>query len=103
MELEISGRIEEWKVKYAALALAICALGAGLVAAFYWYASGRVNLPRPWTRERLVEGHNLAWETDLLIALSVGARLNQKAAIWTAIALLLSTISAVLGAWPTSN
>jgi hypothetical protein len=96
-----------------ALGSAIC----GTIASFYWYKASSVPDFFNATNYILPDGdlfppndlliehrkalHSLLWETKAAFANS--ASRNRKAALWTAVSVLLAGLSAVLNVWPNSN
>ncbi|WP_028224946.1 MULTISPECIES: hypothetical protein [Paraburkholderia] len=100
-----------------AIALAIAALIVGLVGAWYWLRSARVPLALPeseaydpnviepvelelkvltWHVEQF-RANQSTWEAQVRASGEIG-RLNAIAAVLTALALVLSTVSAVIAA-----
>jgi hypothetical protein len=61
--------------------------------------------PKPnWTFEPVEPTlKSMGWDAATLAAFDKAGRLNAKAALWTAASVVLSAISAIVGAWPTSN
>jgi hypothetical protein len=92
-------------VRFVAIGLAIAALAAGLVAARYWYQSSVVKIDPAWQMEIRgpVDKNIMGWVSGVMIAFTTASRLNRKAALWTAASVVLGAVSAVIGAWPTSN
>lgn len=85
------------------LAVAIAGFAAGLVAAFYWYRASRVNFVPFWEANGGVEPVDPLqsaehWVVALMKTGRKSGKLNRIAAVWTALSVLLSAISAVLGA-----
>ena len=96
-------------VEFIELGLKIIAVGAGGVAAWFWYCASKV-IPTPtWARgdmpfEPVIpELAQDGWIVGLLEAASESARLNKIAALWTAASVLLSALSIALGAVASSN
>ncbi|SOF00924.1 hypothetical protein SAMN05446635_9000 [Burkholderia sp. OK233] len=100
-----------------AVILAIAGLIVGLIAAWYWLRSARVPLDLPegetcdpnsiepvelelkaltWHVEQ-IQANQATWEAQVRMSRKIG-RLNAIAAVLTALALVLSTASAVIGA-----
>lgn len=100
-----------------AIALAIAGLVVGLIAAWYWLRSARVPLALPesepydpnaiepvelelkaltWHVEQM-QANQATWEAQVRASREIG-RLNAIAAVLTALALVLSTVSAVIAA-----
>jgi hypothetical protein len=86
------------------MALAIAALITGLLAAWKWYTASWVQ-PKPNWRTEPVEPvlSNMGWTGATLEAFEKAGQLNAKAALWTAVSVVLSALSALAGAWPISN
>lgn len=92
-------------MKSASLAAAVLALSTGIAAAIYWYRSSKVQIEPMWPsgagglvepgeREEAQE----SWIGGTLMAFSASADLNAKAAIWTAVSVLLAGIASILSA-----
>lgn len=99
------------------IALAIVGFLVGLLAAWYWYRStlvqpqlGESEPFNPHAIEPVdpelksltwhvqqTDASQAIWDAQVLASREVG-RLNAKAAVWTAVALVLSTAASVLGA-----
>jgi hypothetical protein len=91
-------------MKYLALAFALAALLTGLKAAIDWYKSSRL-VPEPgWPIEPgdSILAH-IGWISGILETGRKSSALNRTAAIWTAVSVLLSALSSVVGAFPVSN
>jgi hypothetical protein len=99
------------------ISLAIASLIVGLIAAWYWLRSARVPLALPegeandpaaiepvelelkaltWHVEQ-TKANQATWEAQVCASQEIG-RLNAIAAVLTALALVLSTVSAVIAA-----
>jgi hypothetical protein len=95
-------------VKWLVIALALAALGTGLRAAHLWYLSADV-VPIPlWEKDGIAkpddpEEVRLGWVGAELIAIKKAARLNSRAARWTASSVAISTACAIAGALTNSN
>jgi hypothetical protein len=88
----------------------ICAAAAlimGLRAAYYWWEASRIEPDPGWKTTaddpRPIEPvdeqlKQMGWTIATLKAARESAALNKKAAIWTACAVVLGTISSVVGA-----
>jgi hypothetical protein len=82
--------------------LALAALITGLVGAFYWFKSsmvpidrwGREEHPGPFPPHEHQAAHTL-YLFGMLEAARQTARLNMKAALWTAVAVILSGVSSI--------
>jgi len=87
------------EMKITSMALAICALFAGLLAAWYWYKSSVVKLV-PKTDGRFGGGMATApapWVAGAIDAFAEAARLNKNASLWTAATVVLAALSSVAG------
>ena len=80
--------------------LVFSVLGAicGFVAAYYWYKASEVELTPAWELELRGdrEKNVMGWVTGTMIAFRSAGLLNKRAALWTAAAVALTTISSVL-------
>lgn len=99
------GWVEEMKLRYASIAMAVLALATGIVAASYWYLSSKVEIEPMWPRgasgliepgER--EDSQDGWIGGALTAFSESARLNAKAAVWTAASVIFAAMASILSA-----
>ncbi|MGC1560258.1 MAG: hypothetical protein WA820_10475 [Bradyrhizobium sp.] len=89
-------------MKAISILLAFAALITGLVGAFYWFKSSIVPIDR-WGREEhpgpfLPHEHqaaNTLWLAGMFEAAQKTTRLNKKAALWTAVAVILGAASSV--------
>ena len=88
--------IFKYALTLASVGLAIVGLAVGLVAAGYWYKSSQIE-PEPGLEPAELEQANAAWIGAVLDAFRKSAELNKKASKWTAFAVILSGLSAVLG------
>mgnify|MGYP001259599976 CR=1 FL=1 len=80
---------------WIALAFAIAGLISAIVAARYWLRASRMKSPEPTqTFASDVPVFMLMATQHVMIA---SAKLNAKAAIWTGIAAVLSTLGSVIG------
>lgn len=79
--------------------LAIAGFSVGLAAAYYWWLASRVETKPAWYGVEPVDRvqSQSGWIVGLLDAASRSAKLNQKAAVLTGIAILLSTGSGIVG------
>ena len=84
---------------------ALIAFGSGLTAAWYWHASTKANVAPVWEDKKDGDKvfHAMRWIESVSMVFATSSRLNKKAALWTAASVLSSAISAIAGAWPTSN
>ena len=79
------------------IVLALLALACGLRAAHLWYQSSLIK-PEPEGFEPVVdELRNMWWQSAQIKAADCSAALNGRAAKWTALAVVLSAASALLG------
>ncbi|WP_149534167.1 hypothetical protein [Tardiphaga sp. P9-11] len=77
------------------------AAACGLISAGYWYLASRVEIAPLWqklgTPEPVVqELRESGWIHGIIEAGTESARLNKIAAIWTAVAVFLGSVSAFL-------
>jgi hypothetical protein len=89
-------------VKAASFVLAIFGFAAGMVAAWYWLRSTRVQATPPWAQFGGIErpgGDPEGWIVGLLQAAKESAALNKVAAIWTAASVIFNSLAALAGAW----
>ena len=91
-------------MKTAAFVCAILGLLAGLVAAYFWALASK-DPPRPisldpdWKNSpKFLPPDD--WLLGLVFGNLTSGVLNTKAASWTALAVVLNAISAILGTWP---
>jgi len=89
-----------------AIILALIGLGLGIKAAREWYRSSQI-LPTepawPLSPDAPVDRNIMGHVAGMQIALRKAALLNRAAALWTGAAILASTLSSVVSAWPCSN
>jgi len=92
-------------MKFAGIATAVAALISGLIAAWYWYRSSKVQIEPMWPQGSMglvepgdAEASQGGWIGGTLMAFSVSADLNSKAALWTAVSVVLAAISSILSA-----
>lgn len=105
----------------AIIGLAVAAFVAGIVAAWKWYRSSKVEIDLgyglPWDQSTYTRmGIEMPrrpepfepeqkWMNDISAtweAMNQTARLNKVAAIWTAASVTLGTLCTVVGAWPSN-
>lgn len=89
-------------MKSIELVLAVCAFTTGLLSAWYWLKASMVPADPDWSKRGFVEPgiHALsqdAWIAAMLQAASESARLNKKAACWTAATVALSGMGTLVG------
>jgi hypothetical protein len=78
-------------MKFGAILLAVCGLAAALFAAKLWYSSSVVKIPNFYTTSAGT------YETDMEALIRQSATLNKRAAVWTAVASVLSALSGLAG------
>jgi hypothetical protein len=91
-------------VKLTAIILAAIAAFCGLLASWYWYQSSNVAHPN---RLALLYGTLSSSDKELVVAGAMGlreaaadtAKLNTKAALWTAAAVILGTAGNLVSAF----
>jgi len=82
-------------------AIKLAATGTGLYSAWLWYLSSKVKIIPIWAKHGQIEppgagsASNTGWIIDVLEATSKAAKLNKRAALWTAASILIG----VLGPW----
>ncbi|WP_025100353.1 hypothetical protein [Burkholderia sp. A1] len=90
-------------LRIAVLCLTLAGFAAGMIAAFWWYRASEVGVDPAWSKH---EGgfepvdalqSQAGWLVGLLQAADVSARLNQRAAQWTAVSVLLTGFASLLG------
>jgi hypothetical protein len=86
---------------YVNIGLAVCALGSGLIAAWYWYQSSAIQPDPGWTTQNPEpvdqELRQIAWNTAMLDAMTKSAGLNKVAALWTAVSAGLGGMASIVG------
>jgi hypothetical protein len=85
--------------------LAAAALISGIIAAWYWYKATRVRFEPEFDQLPIdAPEMDVAWKLIRAIMISVtkAGRLNRRAALWTAVSVVLGGASALFGAF-TSN
>lgn len=97
-------------VTIASIVLAVAALIVGLRAADYWLKASKIPIDPGWTSgmpgdTRPIQPADLEgigtlsdWNFATMEAVRVSSDLNRKAAIWTAVAVVLAGVSSVVGA-----
>jgi hypothetical protein len=76
----------------------VAGLAAGLWAAYCWWKASKVEIdPGGVTETCDPELMQMYWTTGIMKAVGDSARLNKTAALWTAVAVLLTAASSVLG------
>lgn len=101
-ELNLSTVTTMTFAKIIAIALALCGLTSGLLAAWFWERTTRVKVD-PLDNDAYatvlpdaVEPNRLWWTAQYRADQEIG-RLNTLAARWTALAVVLGTSSSVVG------
>jgi hypothetical protein len=108
-------------MKYAPLVFALAGLLTGLIAAFHWWGASKVkvrdpNLPggsredqrkekenrKKFEQATGIRGDVAAWFITIEVAYKMSSDWNRKAALWTALSVLMNALSAILGAWPSN-
>jgi hypothetical protein len=96
----------------ASISLAVAGLAVGLSAAYYWWKASKVETDPGWSGDPSQSAADAlrpirppdsqlsqeGWLMAVLTAARESARLNKTAACLTAVAVLLSALSSVLGA-----
>lgn len=93
-------------MKLAGIGLAVAALVSGIVAAGYWYRSSKLQITPAWGLGSMGElfqpleqdDAQQGWIVGMLEASSASADRNAKAAIWTAVSVVLGAISSIVSA-----
>lgn len=92
-------------MRYASIAMAILASATGIVAASYWFLSSKVEIEPIWptgasgpVEPGEHEDSQDGWIGGALTAFSESARLNAKAAMWTAASVIFAAIASILSA-----
>lgn len=91
-------------MKYAAIALAVCAFLTGLRAARLWYLASKVHVMPFWSDGQSIEPVDPVmsaahWNVATQQTISKSGELNQRGAMWTAAAVVLSTASTLVGSF----
>lgn len=86
-------------MRVLALTSACSGFAFGLIAAYYWWLASRVETMPMWGDFEPVDPSQsqAGWIVGMMSAASESARLNQRAAVLTAVAIVLTTASGVLG------
>lgn len=81
----------------AGVSLEILSAAAGLYAAYCWWDASSAKIDPGWRTEP-GEGDMVQaqWTTGIMKSIVASARLNKRASIWTALAVLLGAISNIL-------
>jgi hypothetical protein len=90
----------DWK-RGVSLGFAVVAIATGLAASWHWYRASKVKHNPAWNL-RIGPGaapHNtMGHVAGLMLAWQSAEKLNAKAALWTAVSVMCSGVSAQLGA-----
>ena len=93
-------------MRWVSLIPAVAALGTGLWAAWLWYQSSLIVADPGWPKDQATgipfapvdpTLNQMGWTAALLKAGQDTAALNAKAARWTAITVVLTTVASVAG------
>ena len=91
-------------MKWVILAVAVLSAIAGLIATRYWWKASKVFVMPMWEQNGRIEPviPELAassWTVAFIQTFQKAGRLNKIAAGWTAAAVILGGMAAVLSAW----
>lgn len=87
-------------MNYTGIMTTVGAAFCGLIAAFYWYKSSRVGFWPDWDFEPVIEEQkNMDRFAAIMKGVERSSRLNSLAAAWTAISVILSVASVIVGAY----
>jgi hypothetical protein len=88
-------------MKYVSVAFALGAFVTGLIAAYHWYKASEVPIDPGWTLEDPEpvdeELKQMGWTAAIINAAQKSAILNKIAALWTAVAVVLGSVSSLAG------
>jgi hypothetical protein len=88
-------------MKYLPPLFALVAFVTGVLAAWYWYMSTEENIVPVW--EKGDKGQDVMrfvkWVTSVNDTSIAVAKLNRKAALWTAASVLATGLTALFAAW----
>lgn len=86
-------------MRWVVITLALGGFGIGLAAARDWYEASQICPVPAWGDREPVDPHlsQMGWIVGMLNAASESGRLNRRAALLTAVAVVLSTGSGVAG------
>ena len=80
--------------------LAIVGLICGLIAAYYWYRSSKVDIDTPLGIESVEQlTSQMGWIAKTRLDLHEAGRLNKIAALWTAASVVCGGLSSILGSY----
>jgi hypothetical protein len=87
-------------LKIASMVIALLAGIAGVIAAFFWLESAKISIDPPERFEPVDQADQaMFWTFGAISAFVKSAALNKKAALLTAISVLLSTIAGILASF----
>ena len=91
-------------MKYVDLAIPLLECCAGLISAWYWYRSSRIQIEPSWTAGHSFEPvepsqSQAGWIVGVLQAASLSSELNKTAARWTAATVALNVLPSVIKLW----
>jgi len=91
-------------MKIVEIAIAILAAVTGMVAAGYWYRASRITADPGWgpnglARPGIHSAEQDGWIVAMLQSASESAHLNKIAALWTAVTVALTGISAIVASF----
>ncbi|AJW94844.1 hypothetical protein BM43_5231 [Burkholderia gladioli] len=86
-------------LRIVVLCLTLAGFAAGMIAAFWWYRASEVGVDPAWSKH---EGgfepvDALQSQAGWLVGLLQAADVNQRAAQWTAVSVLLTGFASLLG------
>jgi hypothetical protein len=87
----------------AALAMALQTLAAGLTSAHFWLKSSRVPVIPTYLKYGQIEpvgGSQMDWIVGQLEANAITGPLNARAAIWSAVTVILSALASLTNLLP---
>ena len=90
-------------LKVAAIGFAFAAFAAGLRSAWVWYCASRVQIVPMFLENDQIQtvdpySENVEWVIALLKTAQKAGRLNREAAAWTAVTIVLTTLSTLIAA-----
>jgi len=92
-------------MKWVSVAIGLLGLGAGGLAAWYWYRASKVSTAPTWARGKNPfepvdrELAHIGEIAGLVEGANESARLNKIAAQWTGASIFLSALSTVMGSF----
>ena len=82
-------------IKFMSFIISFFSFVSGLVSAYYWCRASMVKISPAWDLE--IHGDSeknvMSWLTGNMAAFSKSGRLNKRAAIWTAVTVVLATFA----------